>query len=237
VTTRRVFLPPERIAAGRATLTPEAAHYLRDVLRLEPGAELELFDGEGAAYPARLEGGFAALSLGPRREARPALELWLLCALAKGEKIDLVVQKATELGATRILPFAAERSVVRLDEEKGEVRAVRWRRIAAEAARQCGRADVPVVSAPAALATALAAVPEGFARFAFHPGGEPLGAGPHPAGVAAVVGPEGGLTDEEVAACEAAGARRVSLGPRVLRAETAALVATALLQAAFGDLR
>lgn len=237
MTTRRVFLPPGQIAGGRAALTPEAAHYLRDVLRLEPGAELELFDGEGAAYPARLEGGFAALSLGPRREARPALPLWLLCALAKGEKMDLVVQKATELGATRLLPFAAERSVVRLDEEKGEARAARWRRIAAEAARQCGRADVPEVSAPVTLAAALAAVPAGFARFAFHPGGEPLGAGTHPSGVAAVVGPEGGLTEAEVAACEAAGARRISLGPRVLRAETAALVATALLQAAFGDLR
>lgn len=236
MTARRLFLPPDRIGDGRAALTPEAVHYLRDVLRLEPGAEVELFDGEGGAYAARLEEGLGALRLGPRREARPALPLWLLVALAKGEKMDLVVQKATELGASRVSPFAAERSVVRLDRERGEARAARWRRIAAEAARQCGRADVPAVAEPVPLAEALAAVPPGFARFVFHPGGEPLG-GPEAPGVAAVVGPEGGLAPAEVDACEAAGARRVSLGPRVLRAETAAVVATALLQARFGDLR
>ncbi|HYD39715.1 MAG TPA: 16S rRNA (uracil(1498)-N(3))-methyltransferase [Anaeromyxobacter sp.] len=236
MTARRVFLPPERIAPGRAALTPEAIHYLRDVLRLAPGAALELFDGAGSLYAARIEDGFAGLALGERREARPALALWVLPALAKGEKMDLVVQKATELGATHLAPFAAERSIVRLEPEKAAARVERWRKIAAEAARQCGRADVPEVRAPARLQDALAAVPSGAARFVFHPGGAPLPADLHPAAVAAVVGPEGGLTEAEVAACEAAGARRASLGPRVLRAETAAVVATALLQARYGDL-
>lgn len=237
MTLRRVFLPPERISAGRAVLTPEAVHYLRDVLRLEAGAELELFDGQGGAYPARLEEDLAWLRLGPRREARPALSLWLLAALSKGEKMDLVMQKATELGATRILSFEAERSVVRLDPGRGPARLARWRRIAEEAARQCGRADVPEVSLSPSLPAALAQVPEGFVRLAFHPGGGPLsrerGAD---VGVAAVVGPEGGFSPEEVLACEAAGVRTVSLGPRILRAETAALVAVALLQAHFGDM-
>lgn len=236
MTARRLFLPPERIASDRAALTPEATHYLRDVLRLAPGAELELFDGTGGAYPAHIEEGFALLRLGPRREARPALALRLLVALAKGDKMDLVVQKATELGATAICPFGADRSVVRLDRDRGEARAERWRRIAAEAARQCGRADAPEVAQPSSLSAALAALPAGFARFVFHPGGEPLGAASPVPGVAAVVGPEGGLSPAEVDACEAAGARRVSLGPRILRAETAAVVATALLQARFGDL-
>lgn len=237
MTTRRVFLPPARIGEGRAALTPEAVHYLRDVLRLGPGAEVEVFDGEGGSYPGRLEEGLGGLALGPRREARPALPLRLLMALAKGEKMDLVVQKATELGATALAPFAAERSVVQLDAGKGEARAERWRRIAAEAARQCGRADVPIVHAPSTLAAALAAVPGDHARFVFHPGGEPLPEGLRPAGVAAIVGPEGGLTEGEVQACEEAGAARASLGPRVLRAETAALAAAALLQARYGDLR
>jgi 16S rRNA (uracil1498-N3)-methyltransferase len=237
VTGRRVFLPPARIAAGRAALTPEARHYLRDVLRLAPGAEVEVFDGEGGAYAGELLPGLEALALGPRREARPALPLWLLVALAKGEKMDLVVQKATELGATRIVPFEGERSVVRLAAEKGRDRAERWRRIAAEAARQCGRADAPELDAPCALAAALEAVPAPFLRVVFHPGGDRLPAEASPAGAAAVVGPEGGLTDDEVAACEAAGALRVGLGPRVLRAETAAVVAVALLQARYGDLR
>lgn len=235
---RRVFLPPDRIAAGRAALTPEALHYLRDVLRLQPGAEIEVFDGDGGSYAGRLQldSQGLALLLGPRREARPPLSLWLLAALAKGEKMDLVVQKATELGATAIAPFAAERSVVKLDAGKGEDRAERWRRIAAEAARQCGRADVPAVHAPASLAAALAAVPAGHARFVFHPGGAPLPASGGAEGVAAIVGPEGGLTEGEVEAAERAGAVRASLGPRILRAETAALVATALLQARYGDL-
>lgn len=242
MSTRRVFLPPAAFAAGdgRAPLSPEARHYLRDVLRLAPGDAVEAFDGAGAAFDATIAPGYEALALGARREARRAsgqAEVWLLLALAKGEKVDLAVQKATELGATRIATFEAERSIVRLDPRKGEERAGRWRRIAEEAARQCGRADVPEVPPPAPLAAVLATLPPGFAALVFHPGGAPLAALAAPgAGVAAIVGPEGGLTGEEVAACEAAGAARASLGPRVLRAETAAIVAVALLQERFGDL-
>jgi 16S rRNA (uracil1498-N3)-methyltransferase len=239
VSRRRVHLPPERFEAGRAALTPEARHYLADVLRLPAGAEVEVFDGHGAAFEARIDPAYEALVLGPRREAAGAgAAIALLFALAKGEKTDLVVQKATELGAERIAPFAAERSVVRLHADRGDDRARRWRRIAEEAARQCGRADVPEVAAPVPLAAALAALPPGTAVLAFHPGGAPLAAlAPGAAGGwAAVVGPEGGLTDGELRACEEAGARRVSLGPRVLRAETAAIVAVTLLQARFGDL-
>jgi len=236
MTTRRLFLSPDRISEDRAMLTAEAVHYLRDVLRLGPGARVELFDGAGNSYPARLDADLASLRLGPRRAARPQMALWLLIALAKGEKTDFVVQKATELGAARVSPFAAARSVVRLDRERGAARAERWRRIAAEAARQCGRADVPLVDEPVSLAEALEPVPNGFARLVFHPGGEPLAGEAGGAGVAAVIGPEGGFSPEEVRSCELAGARFVSLGPRILRAETAAVVAAALLQARFGDL-
>jgi len=238
---RRIHLPPERIGAARAELTAEARHYLRDVLRLSPGDEVELFDGRGGAWPARLEPGWEALSLGERRAAAAAgPAVHLLFALAKGEKVDLVVQKATELGAARVAPFAAERSVVRLEPEKGVERTVRWRRIAEEAARQCGRADVPEVAAPAPLEAALAAVPPGFRLVVLHgEGGAPLAALPLEGapGLALVVGPEGGLTAEELRTCDAAGALRATLGPRTLRAETAAIVAVALAQAAVGDLR
>ncbi len=235
-----MFVPPARIAGGRAALGDEARHYLRDVLRLAPGDAVEVFDGEGGLHDGRVEPGFGSLALCPRRAAPPApAAVWLAFALAKGEKSDLVVQKATELGAARLLPFAAERSVVRLDREKGEDRAARWRRIAGEAARQCGRADVPEVAAPAALEDVLAAPPPGFARVLFHgDGGVPVAAlAPAPgAGYVAIVGPEGGLSPVEVRACEAAGAVRAALGPRTLRAETAAIAAVALLQARFGDL-
>jgi 16S rRNA (uracil1498-N3)-methyltransferase len=239
VTSRRVHLPPDRIEPGRGRLTPEARHYLAEVLRLGPGAPVEVFDGSGGRWAGRLEEGLDTVALGPREEAAAAaVEIALLFALSKGEKVDLVVQKATELGAARIVPFAAERSVVRLEAEKGEARSRRWRRIAEEAARQCGRADVPQVDAPLALEAALAALPPGTRAYVFTPGGAPL---PHAEGggtaaLAAVVGPEGGLTERELEACRRAGATTASLGPRVLRAETAAIVAVALLQARFGDL-
>lgn len=238
---RRVHLPPERIGVGRAALTEPARHYLRDVLRLSPGDAVELFDGHGAAWEARVGPGFEALLLGARREAAPGgPALHLLFALAKGEKSELVVQKATELGVARLAPWAAERSVVRLDAARGAERAERWRRIAEEAARQCGRADVPEVAAPAPLLAALAAVPDGFRVVVLHgEGGAPLGGlGLEGApGVAAVVGPEGGLTPGELEACRAAGALRATLGPRTLRAETAAIAVVALLQGLVGDLR
>lgn len=239
MTARRLHLPPDRIGDGRAALTDEARHYLRDVLRLAAGAELEVFDGAGGAYDARVLEGFEALALGPRREvARAAAAITLLVALARGEKIDLVVQKATELGVAALAPFAAARSVVRLEAERAGDRVRRWRRIAEEAARQCGRADVPEIAAPAPLEAALGALAPGTRVLVFHPGGAPLAAAPLERGApcAAVIGPEGGLTDDEVLACERAGAARVALGPRVLRAETAAIVAAALLQARVGDL-
>lgn len=237
---RRVHLPPERIGPARAELTEEARHYLRDVLRLPPGAAVELFDGQGAVFEATIEPGFAALAVGARREAAvagPALSL--LFALSKGEKGELVVQKATELGVARLCPWAAERSVLKLEEQKGRERAERWRRIAEEAARQCGRADVPEVTAPLGLVAVLAAVPAGHRLVVLHgPGGAPLATLglEEAAGVALVVGPEGGLTDGELSACEAAGAVRGSLGPRTLRAETAAIAGVAVLQAVAGDL-
>lgn len=238
MTLRRVHLAPERIDGARGFLGPEARRYLADVLRLSPGDRVEVFDGRGGRYDAAIEAGFESVALGPREEAaRAPVELALVVALAKGEKMDLVVQKATELGVARILPFAAERSVVRLEPQKGEERAARWRRIAGEASRQCGRADVPEVRPPAELAAALGALAPGARLVLFHPGGGPLSrlAGPVES-LAAVVGPEGGLTDAEVSACEAVGALRASLGPRILRAETAAIVALALLQARHGDL-
>jgi 16S rRNA (uracil1498-N3)-methyltransferase len=240
VTVRRVHLPPEQIEPGLGRLTPRARHYLTQVLRLAAGAEVEVFDGRGGRYAGRLDEGLETLRLGPREDASgAAVPIALLFALAKGEKNELVVQKATELGVVALLPFSAERSIVRLDPAKGEARAGRWRKIAAEAARQCGRADVPDVAPPAPLGLALARLTPGTALFAFDVAGAPLSSvdegGPPPA-LAAVVGPEGGLTPAEVRACEDAGAVRASLGPRVLRAETAAIVAVALLQARFGDL-
>jgi 16S rRNA (uracil1498-N3)-methyltransferase len=238
---RRLYVPRERIARDRAHLVPADLHYLRDVLRLAPGAELEVFDGQGGAHHARLaeEESGLVLVVGPRREGRaPPARVHLGFALARGERCDLVVQKATELGVARLSPVAAARSVVRLDAGRGAGRVLRWRRIAAEAARQCGRADVPVIEAPASLSSVMGAAPEGFRKILFHEGGgEPLvdvlerGAPGH----LLLVGPEGGFTPEEVEAGISAGVRLATLGPRVLRFETAAIAAVALVQHLLGD--
>jgi 16S rRNA (uracil1498-N3)-methyltransferase len=241
---RRLFVPRERIEAT-TRLEGEALHYLGRVLRLRPGEELELFDGAGAVYPARLQAldaEAAVLAVGPPSPAPTAPPITLAQGLAKGDKLDLVVQKATELGASRIVPLAAERSVVKLTAEKGLERARRWRRIAEEAARQCGRADVPEVDPPATLAEFLAAAAARGEAVALLYEGEKerrLSAwlAAHAAGpVALAIGPEGGFSSAEVEAARAAGAATVSLGPRIVRTETAGLAALAVALHLAGEL-
>jgi 16S rRNA (uracil1498-N3)-methyltransferase len=237
LTRRRLHVPPDRIEGAVARPDAASLHYMADVLRLPPGAPLEVFDGAGNAWDASFTG--SELRLGERRPApRPGATVWLAFALARGEKGDWIVQKGTELGVSRLVPWQAERSVVRLEPDRAAERARRWRRIAEEAARQCGRAEVPEVALPGTLAAALDA-PAGFVRVAFHAGaGAPLAGLVRSGtpGILAVVGPEGGLTEREVEACVAAGCGLATLGPRVLRAETAAVVAAALLQHLAGDL-
>ncbi|MEI7704252.1 MAG: RsmE family RNA methyltransferase [Deltaproteobacteria bacterium] len=237
MTRRRLHVPPERIEGAVARPDAPSLHYLAGVLRLAPGAPVEVFDGAGSAWDATFDG--ETLRLGERRPAPlPGATVWLAFALARGEKGDWIVQKGTELGLSRIVPWQGERSVVRLEPGRASERARRWERIAAEAARQCGRSDVPEVAVPGTLAAALTA-PPGFVRLVFHAGaGAPIASVVSPAapGYLAVVGPEGGLTDREVDACLSAGCALASLGPRVLRAETAAVTAAALLQFLAGDL-
>ena len=237
MTRRRVLVAPEDVDRAVARPGPDALHHLVDVLRLGPGASVEVFDGRGGVWEATFTG--TELRLGQRREAPPpAAAVWVAFALAKGEKVDWVIQKATELGAARLVPWRAERSVVRLEGARAEERVGRWRRIAAEAARQCGRSEVPGVALAEGLPGALEA-PAGFARIAFHAGAGASFAEAVPRaapGYLAVIGPEGGLTDREVRACVEAGCRLATLGPRVLRAETAAIAAAALLQYFAGDL-
>ena len=237
---RRLLVPPERLAGGRARLRAADIHYLRDVLRLSPGATLEVFDGQGGVYPARVAPAGDELLLGDRRErAPPIASIQLAFALARGERNDLVVQKATELGVARLSPFEAARSVVRLSPDRGLARTRRWERIAGEASRQCGRADVPAVDAPGSLETVLAAAPPEARRILlWEGGGEPFAEVVERSAPwhQLVVGPEGGFAPEEVEAALRAGARLATLGPRVLRFETAAIAAVALLQHLAGDL-
>ena len=218
---------------------------------MQPGERLELFDGEGARFDAQLElradggssGGAIALRILGQREGLLAGEraatLLLAQALAKADKLELVIQKATELGAARIVPFAAERSVVKLDEERGEKKLARWRKIAEEAARQCGRADVPAIDAPLKFAELLALPGSLGARGVLL---EPTAAIPLSQAAAdsrellLAIGPEGGFSPAEIDAAEARGFARANLGTRVLRTETAGLAALAILQHLAGEL-
>ena len=234
----RLFAPDA--AAGTLRLEGARAHYLFSVLRLSPGAQVELFDGAGGRFPATV-GSVSELLVGPKLPAAAAgADIVLAQALAKGDKLDLVVQKATELGATRIIPLATERSVVKLLAERATSRAERWRRIAQEAARQCGRADVPAIDEPRSweeLFAELAKEPDRRGLL-LHPEAElRLSAAARGAPkLLLAVGPEGGFSPAERESCARADLLECSLGPRVLRTETVALAALAVVQHLAGGL-
>jgi 16S rRNA (uracil1498-N3)-methyltransferase len=257
MTRRRFYAPPGAFAEGGASvvLSEEESRHLRDVLRLRAGEEAYVFDGEGREYAcvvAEAGGRRGAARLEVRgRATAPSpespLELTLAVALLKGEKFDLVVQKATELGVTFIIPVSTKRSDVRprdgREEPGGAKRVERWRRLALEAAKQSGRARVPFVAEPRAFETLAGDEPHADStRVLFaERGGAGLAAladaSRRPTNVTALVGPEGGWDDEELEFARARGWTIVTLGGRTLRAETAALTACALLQHLLGDLK
>jgi 16S rRNA (uracil1498-N3)-methyltransferase len=243
MTRRRLFVPPDRLRATPIIVTGEEHHHLARVLRAHPGDAITLFDGAGAEIGARVtrvgrdETELAAVAEGGSRPAAGSAEtsLVLLTAVPRGGRMDFLVQKSVELGVSRIVPVIATRSVARPE----PARRARWEKIAREAARQCGRADVPAVDAPAALAFALAAPDLPARRLVLSPNeaGRSLRASlPDRAATALLVGPEGGFAADEADAARAAGFVPVSMGPRILRVETAAIVAVALAAEAFGAL-
>jgi 16S rRNA (uracil1498-N3)-methyltransferase len=232
------------------SLASEEARHLRDVLRLKPGDEAFVFDGEGREYRCRVaeqtrDGALLEIEeeVAAERPESP-LRLTLGVALLKGEKFDLVVQKATELGVARIVPVAAKLSDVRIKDVSDAARRVaRWKRIALEALKQSGRARLPEVIGPTAFAALVeSSGPNEGCRLVFSErDGRGLleTAGQWPEGcamVTALIGPEGGWADEELAHAKACGWSIVTLGGRRLRAETAAIAAATLLQHLFGDL-
>lgn len=253
MTRRRFFSPPDKFApdGSMVTLGLEEARHLRDVLRLQRGDEAFVFDGEGREFRCRVEDcgreGARLTVVGEVEAARPEslLHLTLAVALLKGEKFDLVVQKATELGAQRIVPVVTKFADVRLRDETNSARRVaRWQRIALEACKQSGRARVPEINGAVAFASLIESVPSdsGQWRVMFaERGGSGLvetikNLQARPQAVTALVGSEGGWADEEIQLAQDAGWSVVTLGGRTLRAETAAITVAALLQHVFGDL-
>jgi ribosomal protein L11 methyltransferase len=237
----RIFVKPEQLTGDRITLDAAAHRHLIRVLRLSAGAAIRMFDGRGVEVDARIERVAKAsleVSLGQRRRLSvPACDITLMQSAPRGERMDLIVQKTTELGVTRIVPVLTQHATMKPTPSRRR----RWQTIAAEAARQSGRADVPVIEEALPLAAALArfASPEA-SRFLLWEDerSRPLfrAIAPGVRRVILLVGPEGGFAPAEVEACARAGFASVGLGPRILRSETAAIVAVALAQGAGGGL-
>jgi len=228
----------------RVTLGNQVAQHVTKVLRLRDGARLTVFDGRGGEHHAtlRLSGREAIIEVGEHQliERESPLRLSLLQALARGERMDLVIQKATELGAHRIIPFAAARSVVQLDSDRGDKRTHHWRAVAAAACEQSGRNTLPIIDAPLSFESALVAVSHVDGRLLLLPEASAslasaLTRTDPPRELALLVGPEGGLEETEVERALEVGFRAIRLGPRVLRTETAGLAALSALQCLAGD--
>ena len=223
-------------------LDEREAHYLGHVLRLKRGDDLVAFNGRGT------ERGAIVTSLGRhdgeltlkgtlRPLPRPRLDLTIIQAVTKADAMDFVVQKTTELGVSAILPVYTEFSVVKLDEERAERRLEHWRRIAQSACEQCGRHEPPRIAAPVELASCLEVLPAATERLALDPDARTkLTRTATPDNVIAAVGPEGGFAADDWRRLDRAGFERVSLGPRVLRVETATLAVCAVMQSVWGDM-
>lgn len=237
----RIYHPGPLMCGETVTLNEQAARHLVKVLRLAAGAPLVLFDGRGHACAARLVETRPARAtldetLAPAPE--PVLEIELLQALSRGAKMDLVVQKAVELGVTSLIPVIAERSVMRVDAEQGEKKRAHWTAVTIGACEQCGRDRLPAVHAPIAFAHAIAHADDATLNLVLDPEAESgPAATPAPRRVRLLIGPEGGLAPTELALARRGGFRPMRLGPRILRTETAALAAIATLQTLWGDFR
>lgn len=242
---KRLFVSAELSNGATIELHGERAHYAGRVLRARAGDEFCVFngtDGEWSATVTRSGRSGVELQVGARREAaaESPLGIHLVQGVARGDRMDLVVQKATELGVTRITPLFTEFGVVKLDERRAQKRLEHWRHIAMSACEQCGRTRPPRIDGPLDLNAWLGvehASPQ--TRLILRPDAvATLGAALAPqSDLCLLVGPEGGFSDREYEDAAVAGFRAVSLGPRILRTETAAIAALAVAQFLWGDLR
>jgi 16S rRNA (uracil1498-N3)-methyltransferase len=243
MTRRRFHAPPAAFNRGdqTVTLTADEARHLRDVLRFKQGDEVYVFDGVGREFRcAVIKATRDTAELRIEAEVEPAkpesqLQLNLCVALLKGEKFDLVVQKAAELGVTKVTPLITRYADIHLrDQSDAAKRTARWQRIALEAAKQSGRAFVPEISLPVAFNDLKA---DGLGVMFSERDGESLETVAPSDTITALVGSEGGWSDEEIESARARDFHVITLGGRILRAETAAITVTALLQHMFGDLK
>lgn len=238
----RVHVDADLRPGSLVELPSAAALHLVKVLRLRSGDGLVLFSGDGREFPATIESVrgsrvCAAVGEGRTLDRESPLAVTLVQCVARADRMDVIIQKATELGVARIVPVLSRRSVVRLDTSQAESKVAHWRAIAIGACEQCGRNRLPLIDGPRQLIHYLGEAPTTGPRLVLEPD-SPTG-GPLTIGAAAelAVGPEGGFDTEELEAFRVSGFMPLRLGPRILRTETAALAAVAWLQSRYGDMR
>lgn len=242
MTTRRFFSDTIDAAAGRAALSAEEAHHAREVLRLKTGDSLNLFDGEGREFSGKLSS--LTKTFGEVVEVREVvpsapesnLSITQGSVVIPGDKYDLVVQKAVELGVVEFVPLTSMRCEIKLKDLDKKL--TRWRRIALDASKQCGRARLMQIAEPLDVKTFVKGISDGFDRRIFFSerDGSKLSLDPPVKTLVSVIGPKGGWDDSEIATARDAGFDIATLGGRILRAETASIALTAILQHRFGDI-
>ncbi len=237
---KRLYSPKKLAGLGELLLPKFEANYLLKVLRLRIGDSLRIFDGNGGEYAARIDAqtrNSVTLELGEfyARDCESNLTVTLLQAISRGERMDHVVQKATELGVTEVVPVFSEHGQVRLTAERAMSRQQHWIAIARNACQQCGRNVVPAIASPRSLADALAQVDPVTLRIVLEPGQPANWPVSAPQSIALAIGPEGGFSAGELDLARGLGYQTLGLGPRVLRTETAASAALAALQVRYGD--
>jgi len=239
----RIYTPGPLASGNDIALASAAANHVARVLRMRVGDAISIFDGNGGEYRseiARVTGNEVVVSVGEHVHgtSESPLRITITQGIPRSERMDWALQKATELGVAVIAPVIAARSVVRLDESQGAKKLEHWRSIVIGACEQCGRNRIPQVLQPTSLRNHLATHPKEGLRLVLSPTapGSLAGLTSMPTKVELLIGPEGGLDDDELIQAQNAGFVPVRLGPRVLRTETAAVTALSVLQAMWGDL-
>ena len=238
------FFVNSPLAVGSATVIEGGdARHIAGALRMTPGETLTLCDGAGTDYACTItaverEAVTLSVDSAAPTTAEPSLAVTLYMGLPKGDKMELIIQKCVELGVTAIVPVATSRCIVKLDGKDAAKKQARWQKIADEAAGQSGRGILPVVETPITWKQALARFAAENTLLCYEGGGQPIGKLVTPAdtAVSLVVGPEGGFDPAEVEAVTAVGGRIATLGPRILRCETAPIAALAVLMERSGNM-
>lgn len=237
----RIYTAQKLHSNTTIVLEPEASHHLAHVLRLGIGDSLTLFNGAGGEYPCEITAvdmKNVRVMTGAHREknCESPLDIHLGIAVSRGERMDWIVQKSTELGVSSITPLTTEHTGVKLKAERADKKVHHWRQIAISACEQCGRNRLPTIYPLQALNLWLESTVAERKFVLYHRADSPTRVGDVPATIALLVGPEGGFSENEIEAAEQAGYTSLRLGPRVLRTETAPLAAITILQSWWGDM-